>query len=228
MNPLDPLRAYTAHLFAKAAKDLFPQAQLIGGEVDEIGFTYHFDIPQTISPDMLPLFEEKMRGWIKRAPDCRIQEMVPSNAASLFKDRGDVYLKERCVDWEEELVPVICLGNFYDIALSGSLFDAELPYENFAFKLIRLSFEGRRASVFGTAFPGVDELKDFVRKYKDAVKRDGRKMALAARLIAEGRGVASFFCLRGWKSRSDSSRVSRGRCRRRLARLGLRLRGRGP
>lgn len=194
MNSLIPLRAYTAHLFAKATKDLFPQALLLGGEVDEIGFTYNFEVPQTINADMLPLFEEKMRGWVKSPPTCRVQEMVPPNAGALFKDRGEVYLKDFCNDSDEELVPVIMIDGFFDVVFSDSLLDEELPFEKFAFKLIKLTVEGKKVSVFGTAFPDSSELKDFVKKYKEASKRDGIKIARTSRLMIENE-EGNFFLL---------------------------------
>ena len=169
MQSLNPLRAYTAHLLALSIRELFPQAQLLGGEVNEIGFFYRFRCPQPLSLEILPLMEEKMRGFVKAPPPMRLQEMVPSNAALLFHDLKEYLLEERCLESEEILVSVIGLGKYWDLAI-----DNPKPMAHFAFALLELKSDGEAWEIFGSAFPEKDEVKGFIKRYRESKKNDWR------------------------------------------------------
>lgn len=196
MNPLHSLRAYTAHLYAKAAKELIPGVKLVEAVVDEIGFSYICECPQLVSPEMLPLLEERMRGWVKKPPVLRLQEMVPSNAASFFRDRKEPFLQERCLETDDELVEVVCLDHFADIA-SGSI----KTYNSFFFKLFSFEITGTLVKVTGTAFLEQDELKNFVKKYKEASRKDWKETASLSKYLVFPKTGTPLFLPKGLKAR---------------------------
>lgn len=181
---MNSLRAYSAHLLALAIRALFPQAVLMGGEVTEIGFSYRFRCPQPLTRDMLPLFEEKMRGLIKTAPPFRLQEMIPSNAAQLFHDLREYGLEEACLNLDETLVKIISLGKYWDLAI-----DEPKPFEKFFFSLLELSKDNEIWEIFGTSFLEKDELKSFVKKYKEAKKNDWKILGPRLKLLTLSKEV---------------------------------------
>lgn len=162
------LFAYTAHLFALAIRETFPDAVLLGGRIDEVGFFYSFSHPRPIPREMMSLIEEKMRGWIKEPPVMRLQEMVPANAALLFRDKGEEALSQLCLESNDELVKVILLGSYWDLAI-----DDPEPLDKFAFALIDVKEKNGVWEVFGTAFPDKAEVKALVKRVRGAEKRIG-------------------------------------------------------
>lgn len=175
---LPHLRSYTAHLFALALREILPQAILQGGRIDEIGFYYSFHFSKPIPKEIISMIEEKMRGWVKSPPPFRVQEMVPKNAASLFRDLGEEELAETCLESHEDLVRVVSLGDYWDLAIGEPK-----RADHFAFALLELNGENDVWEVFGSAFVVKDELKAFVKKYKLALKNDWQKRGVEEKYL---------------------------------------------
>jgi hypothetical protein len=176
------MHAYTAHLFARALCERFPEAKRVGGQISEIGFYYSFVCPQSMSQEALVLIEEKMRGFAKAPPSFRLQEMVPKSAAALFADLEQPYLQKACLASSESLVKVVCLGEFRDLAIGEPKFSSPLY-----FALLDLKREGEIYTVFGTAFASKEALKAFVKKYK--AKKDWREVGSRKRFLVAAQGL---------------------------------------
>ncbi|GAI36071.1 unnamed protein product, partial [marine sediment metagenome] len=61
---LEVMRHSVAHVMAEAVQSMFPDAKFGIGPTIENGFYYDFDLPRSLTPDDLPLIEEKMRQII--------------------------------------------------------------------------------------------------------------------------------------------------------------------
>ena len=66
---LDRMRHSAAHIMAEAVQHLFPGAKFGIGPTIENGFYYDFDLPRPLTPDDLPVIENKMREIIRYRGD---------------------------------------------------------------------------------------------------------------------------------------------------------------
>ena len=59
---LAAMRHSAAHIMAEAVLALFPGAKFGIGPAIEDGFYYDFELPRNLTPDDLPLIEDKMKA----------------------------------------------------------------------------------------------------------------------------------------------------------------------
>ncbi|MDR0677907.1 MAG: threonine--tRNA ligase [Holosporaceae bacterium] len=192
------LRHSAAHLFAQAAKRLFPGIHLGVGPVIDTGFYYDTDRSEgQITDEDLPKIEDEMMKIVKENLPIIRKEVTRNEALELFKD--DPYKVELINDLpENELLTVYSQGEFADLCRG-----AHVPSTGRiqVFKLLNVAGAYWRGDsnlpmmqrVYGTAFFDKKELKEFLKVRQEAKERDHRKLGkeLNLFLISQkvGRGL---------------------------------------
>lgn len=111
------IERYTAvSLLASSVCQLFPEAQLLSGGVDEFGFHYHFIIDAPIDESFLSMIEEVMRAKIKESLPIKELEMMRENAADLFSHRKQNFKSEQILQIPYNIIKLIEFGKFIDVA----------------------------------------------------------------------------------------------------------------
>lgn len=166
---------------AHAVKSLFPEAKLaIGPPIDE-GFYYDFDLPQTLTPDVLTKIEERMEEIVAANLPFVREEMSRIGAIEYFKHLGEPYKVELLQDLEDNLVSIYREGDFVDLCRGPHV---ERTGQVKAFKLLSVAGAYWRGSeknkmlqrIYGTAFPDKKSLREHLRKLESAKQRDHRKL----------------------------------------------------
>jgi threonyl-tRNA synthetase len=166
---------------AHAVKSLFPEAKLaIGPSIDE-GFYYDFDLPQTLTPDILAKIEERMQEIVAADRPFVREEMSRTGAIEYFKHLDEPYKVELLHELEDDIVSLYREGDFVDLCRGPHL---ERAGQVKAFKLLSVAGAYWRGSeknkmlqrIYGTAFPDNKTLRDHLRKLESAKERDHRKL----------------------------------------------------
>ncbi|HEY42110.1 MAG TPA: threonine--tRNA ligase [Dehalococcoidia bacterium] len=176
---LDVMRHSTAHVMAEAVLSMFPDAKFGIGPTIENGFYYDFDLPRTLTPDDLPVIEEKMREIVAADTPFVREEMTKAEARKLFA--GQPYKLELIDELPEEMVTIYRQGAFTDMCRGPHVGSTG---EIGAFKLISIAGAYWRGSeknpmlqrIYGTAFNTQREIEEYL-QYQEALKeRDHRKI----------------------------------------------------
>jgi len=81
---LDIIRHSTAHIMAEAVLSIFPDTKFGIGPTINNGFYYDFDLPRYLTPEDLPVIEEKMREIVTAKEPFTKEEMDKETARKLF------------------------------------------------------------------------------------------------------------------------------------------------
>ena len=174
------MRHSTAHIMAEAVQLLFPGAQIAFGPQTEDGFFYDFELPRSLSPEDLPIIEEKMAEIIAR-DEPFIREVVSRDEAEkLFADQRFKLEHIRELPVDEEII-IRRHGDFVDLC-SGPHMPAAGKIG--AFKLMKLAgayWKGDNERemlqrIYGTAFFKKKDLEEYLHNLEEAEKRDHRKL----------------------------------------------------
>ncbi len=182
---LEIMRHSLAHIMAQALKELYgtEKVHLGVGPTTEEGFYYDVEVEgHRITEEDLPRIEEKMREIIKRDYPILRRELSREEAIRLFEG-----LKERYkIDIinsipPDEVISVYQQGDFVDLCKGPHLPSTGRAG---AFKLMSVSgayWLGRSdqpqlTRIYGIAFWRDEELKERLRLYEEAKKRDHRKL----------------------------------------------------
>jgi threonyl-tRNA synthetase len=176
------LRHSGAHLLAQAITELYKDAKVVIGPVvdDPPGFYYDIRMEPLAEGD-LGRIEEKMRELAKKNLKIERQELPKRDLLALFKNNA--YKAELIM----ENVPDNTSSSIYK---QGDFIDfcrgPHVPSTGFlkAFKLLSTStayWKGKEENdslvrIYGTAFPTMDGLKEYLRMTEEAKKRDHRKL----------------------------------------------------
>ncbi len=216
-NNLQPLHQTAAEVLAAAVLDLFPKAQLLGGEGTERCFVYDFVLPFTLDQEAVAMIEERMRVRLKLREPIELREMVASNAAELMNSRGQkaraTQLRGRGVD----LVQVCVIGEFIDVCLHP--FEEEWPGA-LVFKLIEfaaLPEHKNGVRLVGVVASQRDELKTKAaalkgvlgRSYVALNEKDPLWQPLEGGWVWTPRGEAvREMLIAGWKRELEGQKIS--------------------
>lgn len=179
---LERLRHSCAHLLAAAVKELYPQAKLAIGPAIENGFYYDIDFPQPVSEEDLPKIEKRMAEILPTWTKVEGEEISVEEAKKRFSDSP--YKLEIIDDLasQGETLRVYRSGDFEDLCKGGH---TENPSKDIcAFKLLSLAGAYWRGSeknpmltrMYGTCFPTLKELDEYLQILEEAKKRDHRKL----------------------------------------------------
>ncbi len=182
---LEILRHSLAHIMAQALKELYgtEKVHLGVGPTTEEGFYYDVEVEgHRITEEDLPKIEEKMREIIKRDYPILRKELEREEAIKLFeklKEKYKIEIINRIPP--EEVISVYEQGDFIDLCKGPHL---PSTGKAGAFKLTSISgayWMGRAdqpqlTRIYGMAFWSDKELRQRLRFYEEAKKRDHRKL----------------------------------------------------
>ena len=199
-DPNYTIKNSACRLLAISVQSLFPKAQLVSGEVTDLGFYYDFFFPEPITEEQIPFIEERMRDFMRQDVPIKNLEMVRKNAIELFKyhrqDLKTVLLKGNV----ETLVHVCQIGQFYDLGYPPFVPSTKQigVVKLLEIHPLKLSLPGRPnlalTRIRGTAFPDAKSLKNFLRASEEAKKRDHRQLGKKLQLFSLEEG----FCPGCW------------------------------
>jgi len=170
----------TAHLLANAIVDLYPDALPNTSNESEDTFYYDFNM-KPVSIEDFTLIEEKMQELVQA--NIQIQRKILPKAEIIKEFTHNKYK----IDKINENVPD---GTHSSIYIQGNYVEfcrgPHVPSTGYikAFKLLSISstnYEGdvnkdKMIRIYGTAFPDRKQLKAFLLRREEAIKRDHRKI----------------------------------------------------
>lgn len=176
---LETMRHSASHVMAEAVLSIFPEVKFAIGPAIEDGFYYDFDLPRSLTPEDLPLIEEKMRAIIKADLPFSRKEISKDEAKKLFASQP--YKLELLEEITDDKIGVYTQGNFTDmcrgphVATTGQIK---------AFKLISIAGAYWRGDehnamlqrIYGVAFESEKELEAYLEEQEEIKKRDHRRI----------------------------------------------------
>ena len=97
---LDKIRHSLSHLMSMAVQELYPKVGLGVGPIIEDGFYQDYDLPETISDEILPKLEKRIKELIKQKIEFVQHDMDFDEALALYKN--DSYKTEMINDLKEK------------------------------------------------------------------------------------------------------------------------------
>jgi threonyl-tRNA synthetase len=176
---LERMRHSASHIMAEAVQFLFPEAKFGIGPTIEDGFYYDFELPRPLTPEDLPVIENKMREIISQDVPFVAQEMSKDEARKLFATQP--YKLELINEIADTTLTIYKQGSFTDLCRGPHLASTG---EVKAFKLTHLAGAYWRGDekrpmlqrIYGVAFESQQELNDYLLWQAEVIKRDHRKL----------------------------------------------------
>lgn len=176
---LERMRHSAAHIMAEAVQCLFPGAKFGIGPTIENGFYYDFELSRPLTPEDLPVIENKMREIISQNVPFVTEEMSKDEARKLFATQP--YKLELINEIPDTTVTIYKQGAFTDLCRGPHLASTG---EVRAFKLTHLAGAYWRGDekrpmlqrIYGVAFESQEELDDYLSWQAEVTKRDHRKL----------------------------------------------------
>ncbi|EPV83735.1 threonyl-tRNA synthase [Streptococcus agalactiae FSL C1-487] len=179
-DALGVLRHSAAHLFAQAAKRLFPDLCLGVGPAIQDGFYYDTDNKSgQISNDDLSRIEEEMKKIVKGNHPCIREEISKEEALELFKD--DPYKVELISEHAEYGLTVYRQGEFVDLCRGPHVPSTGRIQVFHLLNVAGAYWRGNSDNammqrVYGTAWFDKKDLKAYLKRREEAKERDHRKL----------------------------------------------------
>ena len=176
---MERMRHSVSHIMAEAVHYLFPVAKFGIGPTIKDGFYYDFELPRPLTPEDLPVIENKMREIISQNLPFVEEEMSKDEARKLFATQS--YKLELINEIPATSVTIYKQGSFIDLCRGPHL---NSTGEVKAFKLTHLAGAYWRGDekrpmlqrIYGVAFASQEELDDYLSLQAEAAKRDHRKL----------------------------------------------------
>jgi len=176
---MDVMRHSTAHVMAEVVQSLFPETKFGIGPTIEHGFYYDFDLPRTLTPEDLPVIEEKMREIIAADIPFTREDVDKDEARQLFA--AQPYKLELIDEIPDEKLSVYRQGSFTDLCRGPHI---ESTGEIKAFKLVSIAGAYWRGSerypmlqrIYGVAFDTEEALADHLKMLEEMEARDHRRL----------------------------------------------------
>ena len=176
---LETMRHSASHIMAEAVKSIFPDAKFGIGPAIADGFYYDFDLPRTLTPDDLPLIENKMKEIIASNLTFTRKEVTREEARQLFA--AQPYKLELIDELPDEKVSVYRQGSFVDMCRGPHV---SATGEVKAFKLVSIAGAYWRGDehrpmlqrIYGVAFDTEKILDEHLQRLEEATRRDHRKL----------------------------------------------------
>lgn len=176
----DVLRHSAAHLFAQAAKRLFPNLHLGVGPAIAEGFYYDTDNADgQISNEDLPRIEAEMQKIVKENYPCIREEVTKEEALELFKD--DPYKVELINEHAGAGLTVYRQGEFVDLCRGPHVPSTGRIQVFHLLNVAGAYWRGNSDNnmmqrVYGTAWFDKKDLKAYLTRLEEAKERDHRKL----------------------------------------------------
>ncbi len=183
-NKMDIIRHSISHLMSMAVQELYPQVGLGVGSSIENGFYQDYGLSETITPDLLPKLEKRMKELIKKNIEFKQHDMDFAEAYEFYKH--DPYKTGFIDDLKaagEKKVSFYKSGPF-DNLCAGPHVASTKEINPGAFKLTKIAGAYWRGDekntmlqrIYGVAFETEEELDDYLKRIEEAEKRDHRKL----------------------------------------------------
>lgn len=179
-----------AELLAAAICRLFPEALLLSGGANELGFYYDIATPIPTDSQFITLLEETMRGLAKDAHDISQRTMMRENAADLFRHRNQPLKADLTESLHYNIVNLIEFADFLDIAppcYCESTAEAAVfkIYDIESIKLYNQQHGHYSATrIAGMAFHDKQQLKKFSKSLKAEHDNDHRVLIKSMELFS--------------------------------------------
>ena len=181
-DALPILRHSAAHLFAQAARRLFPDIHLGVGPAIEDGFYYDTDnVAGQISNEDLPRIEEEMKKIVKENFPSILEEVTKEEAREIFKN--DPYKLELIEEHSEDEggLTIYRQGEYVDLCRGPHVPSTGRIQ---VFHLLNVagaywrgdSNNAMMQRVYGTAWFDKKDLKNYLKMREEAKERDHRKL----------------------------------------------------
>lgn len=180
-NEIEKMRHSLSHLMSMAVQELYPSVGLGVGPVIENGFYQDYDLPEVITPEILPKLEKRMRELIRENIKFEQHDIGFDEALEFYKN--DPYKTELINDLKEVKVSFYKSGDFDNLCL-GPHIDSTKEINPDAFKLTHIAGAYWRGDeknkmltrIYGLAFESKEELEEYLKNQEEAKKRDHRKL----------------------------------------------------
>jgi len=204
---LDLLRHDAAHVMAEAVKELYPETQVTIGPSIEAGFYYDFARETPFTPDDLEHIEARMHKIVDRDEAIRREAWDRDKAVEFFRQAGETYKAEIIASIpEDEPITLYRQGEFIDLCRGPHL--PSTGRLGKAFKLTKLAGAYWRGDsrnemlqrIYGTAWAGPKQLKQYLHRLEEAERRDHRRLGKQMDLFhfQEEAVGAAFWHPKGW------------------------------
>ncbi len=179
---IDAIRHSLSHLMSMAVQELYPQAGLGVGPFIENGFYQDYDLPEVITPEILPSLEKRMREMIKENIKFEQHDVDFDEAYKFYKhDSYKTGLIDNLKDAGEKKVSFYKSG-WFDNLCAGPHVGSTKEINPDAFKLISIAGAYWRGDeknkmltrIYGVAFETEKELEHYLWQQEEAKKRDHR------------------------------------------------------
>ena len=178
-DTLQMMRHSAAHVMAEAVLSILPDAKFGIGPAIEKGFYYDFELPRSLTPDDLPLIENKMTEIIALNMPFVKEEVGKEEARRLFA--AQPYKLELIDEIPDEKVSLYRQGSFVDLC-RGPHVDSTGKIR--AFKLVGIAGAYWRGDehrpmlqrIYGVAFDSTKALTEHLKELDEAAKSDHRKL----------------------------------------------------
>src|SRR3954453_16401583 len=192
---LEILRHSSAHLMAQAIKRLYKDVKLGVGPVIESGFYYDIDMPESLTPEDLPLIEKEMKKIINENISIERKEVSRNEAIQIYKEIDDEYKLELIEAIpEDETVTIYEQGDFFDLCRgehvpsTGKL--REIKLLSIAGAYWRGNSDKKMLQrIYGTSFFKKEDLAEHLRLLEEAKERDHRKIGKELNLFTHSQKV---------------------------------------
>jgi threonyl-tRNA synthetase len=176
---LERMRHSASHIMAEAVQCLFPGVKFGIGPTIENGFYYDFELSRPLTPEDLPVIENKMKEIISQDVPFVTEEMSKDEAGKLFA--AQPYKLELIDEIPDAAVTIYRQGSFTDLCRGPHLASTS---EVKAFKLTHIAGAYWRGDekrpmlqrIYGVAFESQKELDDYLSWQAEIIKRDHRKL----------------------------------------------------
>ena len=181
-DALPILRHSAAHLFAQAARRLFPDIHLGVGPAIQDGFYYDTDnAAGQITDEDLPRIEEEMKKIVKENYPCIRQEVTKDEAREIFKN--DPYKLELIEEHSEDEggLTIYSQGEFTDLCRGPHVPSTGRIQVFHLLNVAGAYWRGNSDNammqrVYGTAWFDKKDLKAYLKQREEAKERDHRKL----------------------------------------------------
>ena len=181
---IEKIRHSLSHLMTMAVLEIYPNVGLGVGPVIENGFYQDYDLPEAISPELLPKIEKRIKELIKEDIKFEQHDVDFETAHEFYKeDPYKTALIDDLKEKGEKKVSFYRSGTF-DNLCSGPHIESTKEINPNAFKLIKIAgayFRGDEKNkmltrIYGIAFETEKELEDYLKLQEEAEKRDHKKL----------------------------------------------------
>ncbi|MDO8443551.1 MAG: threonine--tRNA ligase [Candidatus Azambacteria bacterium] len=181
---IEKIRHSLSHLMSMAVQELYPQVGLGVGPSIENGFYQDYDLPEVITPEILPALEKRVKEIIKENIKFEQRDVDFDEAYKFYK--RDPYKTEFIDDLKtagEKKVSFYKSG-WFDNLCAGPHVGSTKEINPDAFKLISIAGAYWRGDeknkmltrIYGVAFETEKELEHYLWQQEEAKKRDHRRL----------------------------------------------------